>query len=87
MKKTLIVLSLITSFAFANEQIIQVSQIQTTGCVEKELTYETSMISCPSAQYIATFTVEYGKRVLTEKAIIEKVSELKSIIIQQIGNK
>lgn len=83
MKKILIVLGFSTIFAFANESQIQVAQIP-TGCIETKLSEATSILSCPSAEYKATFNISYGKRAISDKVMIEKMSEVKPIIIQQI---
>ncbi|MFY4862384.1 hypothetical protein ACOTWK_05865 [Aliarcobacter butzleri] len=84
MKKTLIVLGFSTISAFANESQIQVAQIP-TGCVETKLTEVTSILSCPSGEYKATFYTysNTGTRNLTYEAKFDKIGEVKPIIIQQ----
>ncbi len=84
MKKTLIVLSFVTVFAFANESKIQIAQIP-TGCIETKLSEVTSIISCPSGEYKATFYTysNNGSRNLTYEAKLDKMGEVKPIIIQQ----
>ncbi|MFW2585580.1 hypothetical protein [Aliarcobacter butzleri] len=86
MKKTLIVLGFSTISAFANESQIQVGQIP-AGCVETKLSEVTSIISCPSAEYKATFYTysNTGTRNLTYEAKLDKIGEVKPIIIQQIS--
>ncbi|MCG3651945.1 hypothetical protein [Aliarcobacter butzleri] len=49
MKKTLIVLSIATVFAFANEP-------QFKGCTETKITTITSIFSCPSGDYEVTYS-------------------------------
>ncbi|PZP12291.1 MAG: hypothetical protein DI602_09805 [Aliarcobacter butzleri] len=84
MKKTLIVLSFATVFAFANEPQIQVAQIP-TGCIETKLSEATSMLSCPSAEYKASFSLTNGLRNERMAVTIEKIGEVKPIIIQQLS--
>ncbi|QNK85923.1 hypothetical protein HOO31_04770 [Aliarcobacter cryaerophilus] len=83
MKKTLIVLGF-TIFAFADGQTIQVAQLP-AGCAETKLTEVTSILSCPSGEYKATFYTysNNGSRNLTYEAKLDKIGEVKPIIIQQ----
>lgn len=85
MKKMLLILSITGIFAFANEPQVQVSQIP-TGCVETKLTESTSIVSCPSAEYKASFvTTNNGTRNTISTAIVEKIGEVKPVIIQQLS--
>ena len=84
MKKMLLILSVTGIFAFANELQAQHEQIA-VGCIETKLTEVTSILSCPSAEYKASFsTYTNGTRSTTSAAILEKIGEVKPIIVQQL---
>lgn len=85
MKKVLITTSITTIFAFANEPQVQVLQIP-AGCIESKLSEVTSLLSCPSAEYKVIFsTYTDGSRNIKERVVVEKIGEIKPIIIQQIS--
>lgn len=85
MKKMLLILSITGIFAFANEPQVQVSQIP-TGCVELKLTESTSIVSCPSAEFKASFTTyNDGSRNTKQSALLEKIGEAKPVIVQQLS--
>lgn len=67
MKKTLIVLSFATVFAFANEPLFK-------GCTETKITLITSIFSCPSGDYEVTYS-SYDKQ--SSAAKVKSLSENK----------
>lgn len=82
MKKTLIVLGLTTVFAFANELQSQIP----ADCVETKLSEATSIVSCPSAEYKASFVIySDGTRNTKQPVHLEKIGEVKPIIVQQLS--
>ncbi|WP_418185196.1 hypothetical protein ACNSOS_10155 [Aliarcobacter vitoriensis] len=77
MKKIAIFFIVSSVFAFANEPKIDIK----VGCVETKLNETTSIISCPSAEYKVVFELRGTKRAADEPVSIEKIGEVKPIIV------
>jgi hypothetical protein len=74
MKKIISGLITLSVVAFTTEQNVM------QGCVETKLNNKTSIFSCPTGDFLATFKLDNGKRANYEAPIIEKIGESKKII-------
>ncbi|RBQ27682.1 hypothetical protein [Arcobacter sp. CECT 9188] len=82
MKKIAIFFIVSSIFLFAAEPKIDIK----VGCIETKLNETTSIISCPSAEYKVIFELSGSKRAVDEPVIIEKIGEVKPVIINY-GNR
>lgn len=64
MKKIVLCLLIVAGFAFAEEVQKKEIKFAQAGCIETEISLDTSILSCPSGDYKLSYRVAYNKRVV-----------------------